>query len=65
MEEGRCTTAAADPVDDRLTARVVEVGYHDFRALAGECCRTGCADARCAASHDRNLALHLAQEGSL
>ena len=27
------------------TARVVEVGYHDFRAFAGECCRAGCADA--------------------
>src|SRR3984893_7580135 len=60
MKERRCAAVTADVVDDRLTTSVVQVRYYDLRAFAGQCYRTGCADARWTASHDRNLALHLA-----
>jgi hypothetical protein len=34
MKKSRNAAAAADTVDDCLTARIVELGYHDFRAFA-------------------------------
>ncbi len=60
MKEDRLAASAADPGNHCLAPRSVQVGYHDLRAFTSERHRTGCANSRCAARHDRDLALYLA-----
>jgi hypothetical protein len=48
----------------RLAAGIVHVGHHNLGALSRQCRRARCADARCTARYDSNLAIHLAHRVS-
>jgi hypothetical protein len=59
MQEHRLAAGASDIVDHGLAAGIIQVGNHYLGAFTRQCCRTCCADARCAAGDDRDLAVYL------
>src|SRR5215472_5528876 len=52
--------SAADLIHHSLAAGIVKVSNDHFRALARQCRRTRCPDARCTTGYDGDLAFYLA-----
>ena len=62
MEADGLAAGAGDLVHDTAAAGIVEVGYHDFGALARQCRCTCSTYSRRATGYDGNLALYLAHD---
>ena len=64
MEKDSLTASAADLVDHRLAACIIEIGDYHSRALTNECHGAGSPDRGGAACYDCNLSIYLAMRSS-